>query len=117
MARRTLTLEDLVSGYGQSWTSGIISEHLGLVEALGGRVHTTLSGRQWVTEAKGGRAIPVLCSEIVAIYTEDGETSGRCGAPALATEGACQAHGEILAAWRAQTEAEARAWERQVDAR
>jgi len=114
---RTLTLEDLVSGYGQDWTSGIISEHLYRVEALGGRIHVAGTGRMWVAPAKGGVAIPVLCSEIVAVYTEDGEISGRCGLPALVEDGACDAHQAILEDWRAQSEPEAIAWEREVAAR
>lgn len=39
-----------------------------------------------------GKAIPVVCSEIVQVDTEDGPVSGRCGVNALDVTGTCDAH-------------------------
>lgn len=84
------TIEDLTGLYGPGpFTAGIISDHLHLAEknpAL--RVHVT-ANRMWVVPVAGGKAVPVLCSEVIEVRDEDGVHSGRCGAPAHPTTGVC----------------------------
>lgn len=88
------TLEDLTGAYGLDWKAGVLSEHLHLAEANPAlQVRTSISGVTWVARAGGGTAVPVLCSEIIAIPTEDGPVSGRCGAFAT-VDGACEGHAE-----------------------
>lgn len=74
---KTITLDSLIGGYGPRWEQGILTEHLYLAESLG----LTL-----VTETDGTATIegtPVVCSEVIGIYTEDGTITGRCGEPAI----------------------------------
>lgn len=88
----TSTLEDLTGSYGVDWKAGVLSEHLHLAEANTDlQVRTLPSGRTWVAPARGGKAVPVVCSEIIAIPTEDEVVSGRCGLP-VGAEGVCEVH-------------------------
>lgn len=104
-----------IGAYGPRWRSGLISEHLELFKAAGG-VHrpSNSDGAGWAVI--GGEAFPVVCSEIIEVWTEDGRQSGRCGEYALAETGACEPHSEERAAWIAMSEAERVHWEREHDA-
>jgi hypothetical protein len=108
----TMTIElipqlEAVSGlYGKDWELGVLSEHLNRVlidHAL--VLHTAANGAKWVQPKAGGRGVRVVCSEIIAIRTEDGTIDGRCGigtdpggvfcprhAPAVDIEATCE-HG------------------------
>lgn len=83
--------ERFVGAYGQTWRPGVLSEHLALFQSAGG-VHrpSQHGGAGWAVI--DGRAVPVVCSELVRIDTEDGPQSGRCGANALDATGTCDAH-------------------------
>jgi hypothetical protein len=93
-----------VGCYGPDGTSqGIISEHLGLD---GLEPEVTADGHQVVIIEND--EIPVLCSELVPGYTEDGPITARCGTPLRGDHFACRAH---------RYEIDHRmAWERQLDA-
>jgi len=79
-----------IGSYGQTWRSGLISEHLDLFVRAGGTHRPSRgTGAGWAVVE--GRAYPVLCSEIIRVVTEDGAQSGRCGIPANAN-GSCDAH-------------------------
>lgn len=85
-----------IAGYGPDWKAGLLSEHLDLFQRAGGehRMSDT-GGAGWaLVEAPDGGwiAYPVVCSELVQVWTEDGPTSGRCGAPAIHATGTCYAH-------------------------
>lgn len=111
----TSALEDLTGAYGLDWKAGVLSEHLHLAEANPAlRLATTASGLTWVAPARGGKAVPVVCSEIVAIPTEDGPVSGRCGLFAT-VDGACEGHAEERAYWTELSEAERAYMERQAE--
>ena len=110
----TPTAEDFVRGYGPNFRRGVIFEHLTAFVVAGGVVRTSASGETLWALVPTGRAFTayrVLCSEVVAIDTEDGPMSARCGRDAT-DEGCCEGHAEIIAGWRAQSEAEIIAWER-----
>lgn len=93
MARLTTTTapQDFIGLYGDRWKEGLLSEHLELFIAAGG-VHrpSRSDGAGWAVIDR--RAVPVVCSEIVEVWTEDGRMDGRCGANALAASGTCPAH-------------------------
>lgn len=114
----TTPLDAFVGGYGPAWKRGLLSEHVDLFLAAGGTLRTASSGsgRQWalVPLGKGMEAVPVVCSELVEIYTEDGKASSRCGAPAHRL-GACETHAEEIEAYMAMSEAERAHWERSLD--
>ena len=108
------TPERFVGGYGHRWTQGVISEHVEAFVRAGGVVRAAKSGSgaQWALV--GTKAYPVLCSDIIAVDTEDGKVTGRCGL--LATRyGACAGHADEADAWREMAEAERAAWERDRD--
>lgn len=85
--------QTFIGAYGQNWREGLLSEHLDLFVRAGGvhRPSTHGLGAGWAVI--DGRAIPVVCSEIVRVDTEDGPVSGRCGANAYALTGTCDFHG------------------------
>lgn len=112
----TATVYDFTGMYGQDWTQGVLVDHLDRATAAGMVVRTMpASRRQYVTGPRGGVAFPVVCGDLVEVWTEDGRMDGRCGLPVLAGAPACEAHAEQIAYWAAQTEAEAMAWEREND--
>lgn len=80
-----------VGAYGTSWRAGVLSEHLDLFRRAGG-VHRPSNGDGAGWAVVDGRAFPVVCSELVEVWTEDGPASGRCGANALEASGMCPAH-------------------------
>ena len=52
-----------------------------------------MAGWAMVTHYDGKTvAYPVVCSEIIEVWDEDGRHSGRCGFPALDATGTCPAH-------------------------
>lgn len=106
--------ERFVGAYGQTWRAGVLSEHLDLFVRAGG-VHrpSRHEGAGWAVI--DGKAVPIVCSEVVAVATEDGMVSGRCGANALAETGACETHSEVLAHWRETSERE-RAYTERMEA-
>lgn len=82
---------DFIGAYGQQWRQGLLSEHLDLFVRAGGTHRPSRSlGAGWAVI--DGKAIPVVCSEIVRVDTEDGPVSGRCGANALDATSTCDAH-------------------------
>lgn len=83
------TLDRFVSGYGHDWNEGILSEHVYLLEQAGGTVRR--DGDRDVVDVDG-RAVPVVCSELIEIHTEDGPITGRCGYPVVAGDAFCVGH-------------------------
>lgn len=83
---------DFIGMYGQTWREGLLSEHLDLFVRAGGTHRASRNGGAGWAVLDRGRAVPVVCSEIVRVDTEDGPVSGRCGANALEATGTCDAH-------------------------
>lgn len=107
---KTYAVEDLVARYGRDYEfEGVLTEHLRL--APDAVVRNFASGRQ-VIVGSDGRAHFTCCSEVIAIDTEDGPMSGRCGGPVFGDDGACRGHQAMIDSWRAQSEIETIAWER-----
>lgn len=94
-----------VGAYGPRWRWAVISEHLPAFVAAGG-VHRPSAGFSAGWAVVDGVAYPIVCSEVIEVWTEDGRQSGRCGEHALAETGACEPHSEERAAWLALSEAE-----------
>lgn len=94
---RTLTeatpFEQFVGSYGQTWRTGVISDHVSLMLQGGHFVHYSGNGAIHVVESGTGRTARVLCSEIVEVATEDGPISGRCGNPLFTFGLECARHG------------------------
>lgn len=84
-----MTIDNFTGAYGQDWTTGILAEHVHLAEAAGVEID-----------------VPILCGEIVEIWTEDGRMSGRCGTPVEPDGFACPGHTAEINAWRNMSEAE-----------
>jgi hypothetical protein len=84
-------LYNLTAGYGQDWTQGVISEHLGEARSAGLTITTSPDGAMTVS-ADDGTTFPVLCSELIMVATEDGPISGRCGRPVIGNGYGCTAH-------------------------
>lgn len=91
--------EDFLGGYGQDWRQGVLSEQLELYLAAGGVVRPAASGSGASWAVVDGVAYPVVCSEVVEVWTEDGRQSGRCGRPAVEL-GSCEGHAAQQYAWR-----------------
>lgn len=108
----TSNAERFIGGYGPDFQPGVLSEHAADFVVAGGGFRVAASGRVWAV-IPGGRAVPVVCSEIIQVETEDGPISGRCGTPATGDFGACPFHAAQIEGWRNQTEAETLAWERE----
>lgn len=89
---------------------GIISEHLHAAQVPTRR----LAGGRWVAVIDG-YAVPVLCPDVIAINTEDGPGTGRCGDYVDAEGGLCEGHHRQVKAWLALSEPEKAAWERRHD--
>ena len=87
----TTSPELFIGAYGPTWREGLLSEHLDAFVRAGGTHRPSRSrGAGWAVI--DGKAIPVVCSEVVRIDTEDGPISGRCGANALASSMTCDDH-------------------------
>lgn len=106
-----MTPEQFVGFYGNDPKSGVLFDHLEGFDAAGGIVRGAASGTGRVWAVVDGRAYPVVCSEIIEVWTEDGRSDGRCGRP-IEVGPYCEAHAEIVAAWCIQSDAEVAAWER-----
>lgn len=78
--------------YGYVYREGLLSEHVPSFKAVGGviRVASTGSGLRYAV-LSDGRAVPVVCSDLIPITTEDGYSDGRCGANAT-EDGMCPGH-------------------------
>jgi hypothetical protein len=112
----TTRLESVTGQYGSAWTTGIISEHVPAAVKRGLMVRKTHTLTEWVYDpATTEKAVPVLCSELIVVWTEDGPTTGRCGL--MAKEGVCEGHASVIREWWAQSDAELLAWERELDSR
>src|SRR5262249_6140128 len=112
---RTRVADDYIQGYGQGWALGLLSEHEASFLAAGGRVRTSASGhRRWAI-LPSGETHPVVCSELVEVWTEDGRMDGRCGGPVAGDGWACEGHATEMEGWRAMSEADKLAWERRQD--
>lgn len=111
---RTATPEQHVAAYGLAWVLGVLAEHLPSFFAAGGIVRPAASGSgaSWAV-LPDGTARPVVCGDVIAIPTEDGAVSGRCGLRAT-VDGACEGHAVESAAWLVASEAERIAWERSL---
>lgn len=98
------SLSDVTGAYGQDWSQGVLAEHVGLVGNALRRV--SASGRLYVYEFSAGRmasAVPVLCGELVEIWTEDGRIDGRCGGSVYGMDGfACPGHSAQIEEWRSE---------------
>lgn len=79
-----------IGAYGQDWTSGVLAEHLDRATP----VYVDLNGLTWAD------SWPVLCGELVEIWTEDGRMDGRCGLQVHNNGYACPGHMEAIQAWR-----------------
>lgn len=106
------TAEDFVGGYGPTYKTGVLSEHGASFTAAGGRISPAASGsgREWAV-LPSGEALPVVCSELIEIATEDGMVSGRCGTPST-VDGMCVPHAAEMRSWLQASEAERLAWEK-----
>ena len=112
-AHRDAAAEQFVGGYGPAWRTGVLIDHTDSFVAAGGRLRVGRNATWAVLPT--GRAIPVVCGEIVRIDTEDGPMSGRCGLNVFRDLGACDAHAEERQGWMDMSEAERCAWERDRD--
>ena len=91
--------QTMIGQYGPDFEDrGLISEHVDVFEAAGGTFRVTGSGRTWAV-LPDGRAYPVLCSDLIEVWTEDGRMTGRCGAPTV-RDGSCEGHAAERDAWR-----------------
>lgn len=94
---------------------GVIVDHLRRILDAGGSTRTLASGRL-VAVASDGSTAPVVCAEVVPVWTEDGPSDGRCGGPVFGAEGfACEGHTEERRGWAAMSEAERYRWEAEAD--
>lgn len=95
------SVADLAHSYGAAFRRGVLSDHVGLL-GVDAHVHVSVSGaRTYVTDATGTE--PVLCSDLVQLYDEDGPYDGRCGDFAT-DEGACAGHAAERARWMSMSE-------------
>jgi hypothetical protein len=110
------SIDDFSGTYGVEWNTAILVDVLDRAVAAGLVLRTMpASGRQYLTGPQGGRALPVVCGDIIEVWTEDGRMDGRCGLPVLAGLGACEGHAQEREAWLAMSERERDGWERLRD--
>lgn len=108
--------EDFVGTYGPTWRTGVLSEMVDAFTRAGGAVRPAASGSGlWWAVPPGELAVPVVCSELVWVNTEDGPVTGRCGEDAT-RGGSCAGHRNELDAWAAMTEPQRALWERGQEA-
>lgn len=109
------TLWQLAANYGQPNTHdddgnvigtptsryGVLSEHLHLCEDNPNVIVRHTANWTWVCAVESElddameAAVPVVCSELIPITTEDGPDVGRCGQPAVGY-GCCAGHSPEL---------------------
>lgn len=113
--RRTETIDSLTSAYGPGWREGILTEHL---HRLGSsiKIAVTTTGLTYAYPATGGRAVPVVCSELIEVPTESGPIVGRCGTQVLHDRFACTGHADERERWSNLSEVERAEIERREDA-
>lgn len=80
------------------------------------RVRIGPSGQAYVVSDKG-RATLIVCGDIVAVATEDGPETGRCGRPVHRDFGQCAGHAAARIEWQSLTERERAEIERIEDER
>lgn len=117
------TAYDYIGRYGRNpydgdAVDGILVDHLADAEAHGAQPVTSAAGTQSVLlwDADGNADVfPVVCGDLIEVWTEDGPISGRCGLPVLADGYACEGHTAEREDWSALSEPEKAAWERSHD--
>ena len=109
----SMTLEQLLATY-VAGVYGLLVDWTGQAERKGARIVQGSGGREYVLV--DGKALPVLCGEIVPWMTEDGPATGRCG-QRLTRNGACEFHAAEREWWASLSEAEKAHVEREEDAR
>jgi hypothetical protein len=77
--------------YGIAYRRGVITEHAEAFVAAGGTIVPRSSGSGAWAVLPDGEAVPVVCSEMIPVMTEDGPSDGRCGADAT-DDGMCSGH-------------------------
>lgn len=100
--------------YGPDYRHGVLTDHLGRLVEAGVDLHVTASGRR-VAIFEDGSSLPILCSEIVPLYTEDGVVDGRCGRYVRNDDDACPGHQFGIDRWRNASEIERAAIERREE--
>lgn len=108
---------EIVGMYGPDFTRGVLSEHIGLADRYGVEIRELASGRQ--VAVVDGYAVPIVCSEVIWIRTEDGKIDGRCGQPvARGDHFCCEGHDYVeVEAGRSFEDREAAEWEREQELR
>jgi len=76
-------LDSFTGAYGQAWKAGVLSDHAARAREAGLVIRTLSNGSTWVYATGGGRAVRLVCSEIIWIDHEDGRSDGRCGLPTV----------------------------------
>lgn len=92
--------DELVGQYGPGWSEGVITEHLHLADPA--HVRTLANGDRVVLVSDRGtlrRAVPVVCSEVIEVPTEDDPVSGRCGLRVRGDDFACPDHMDVIASY------------------
>ena len=95
--------------YGIAYRRGLLSEHADAFLAAGGKIEPVGDGGAGRAILSDGSTVPVVCSELIEVLTEDGRESGRCGADAADAEpGLCESHGAQYRSYLADTLADPR---------
>ena len=75
---QSLKIERFIGVYGSDRDRhGVLSDHIGNLEEAGGAVTRTGSGLAYFPDEMV--MVPILCSDIIEVWTEDGRETGRCG--------------------------------------
>ena len=105
-----------IGTYGPDFDrQGVATDHVHDALDAGYVVRVAATGRTYLAPATGGTAVPVVCGELIQVFTEDGPMSGRCGLPVLNDDCACPGHAAQIAAWRSQSSYDEALWERRLD--
>jgi hypothetical protein len=108
-------LDKFTGVYGADWNLGVLGEHMDLAVQAGVIATTDRDGQQYAVAPDTVEWFaPVVCGDIIWVYTEDGQMDGRCGLPVV--DGfSCEGHAAEREGWYAASEAERIAWERARD--